>query len=214
MDRSSHSGKPRRSRTPAPLSPGTRVGRSPRAQTGDDLFSAAGEDLPEVEVRRSARRKRTVQAYRSGGKTVVLVPAAMSAAEVDRWVRTMVARLDAGAAKRRPGNEELEQRAQELSRRYLDGAAQPVSVQWSDRQQRRWGSCTPSEGTIRLSRRLSGMPGWVVDYVLVHELAHLLVPDHSPTFWAHVERYPLAERARGFLIGVASVDEQAPQEEG
>ena len=100
----------------------------------------------------------------------------------------------------------------DLSQRFFDGVAEPpvpVSVRWSDRQQRRWGSCTPAEGTIRLSRRLEGMPTWVLDYVLVHELAHLLVPDHSRRFWEYVERYPLAERAKGFLMGVASVDEMA-----
>ena len=142
------------------------------------------------------------------------VPAGWSADEEDRWVHKMVTRLDKGAARRRPGDEELQRRALELSRRFFDDVREmpvPVSVSWSDRQQRRWGSCTPAEGTIRLSRRLSGMPAWVLDYVLVHELAHLLVPDHSPRFWEHVERYPLAERAKGFLMGVASVDEQAPQ---
>lgn len=173
----------------------------------------AWQDREDVEVRRSARRRRTVQAYRSGGKTIVLLPSGLSADEEDRWIDMMVARLDKGAARRRPGDEELHKRARELSQRFFDGLADPVSVRWSDRQQRRWGSCTPSEGTIRLSRRLSGMPTWVLDYVLVHELAHLLVPDHSPRFWEHVERYPLAERAKGFLMGVASVDEAAPQDE-
>ena len=64
----------------------------------------------------------------------------------------------------------------------------------------RWGSCTPGDGSIRVSTRLAPFPAWVLDYVLVHELAHLAAPDHSPRFWALVNRYPMAERARGYLI--------------
>jgi predicted metal-dependent hydrolase len=93
-------------------------------------------------------------------------------------------------------------RALELSRRWLDGRAVPVSVRWSTDQNSRWGSCTPGDGTIRLSARLRPFPTWVVDYVLVHELAHLLVADHGPAFQALMARYPKAERARGFLEGV------------
>jgi predicted metal-dependent hydrolase len=51
-----------------------------------------------------------------------------------------------------------------------------------------------------LSLQLSEYPTWVRDYVIVHELAHLIVPDHSPDFWDLVNRYPMTERARGFLI--------------
>jgi len=78
-------------------------------------------------------------------------------------------------------------------------------VRWVDNQGSRWGSCTPIDATIRLSSRLRGMPTWVIDYVLVHELAHLLVPGHGPAFWAEVGRYPRSERARGYLEGVAAV---------
>jgi hypothetical protein len=46
------------------------------------------------------------------------------------------------------------------------------------------------------------MPEYVVDYVLVHELVHLLEPGHDARFWSLVARYPRAERARGFLEGV------------
>ncbi len=157
-------------------------------------------EQPPVEVRRSARRRRTVSAYRSEGRIVVLVPARLSAAEEQRWVTRMVARLEQRGAP--PGDAALQARAEALSVRWLDGLAQPASVRWSDAQQRRWASCSTDTGAIRLSRRLTTMPDWVVDYVLVHELAHLLAPDHSPAFWAWVGRYPLVERARGFLAGV------------
>ena len=117
----------------------------------------------------------------------------------------MLHRLAERDQRRRPGEPELHERALDLAQRYLDGAVHPRSVRWVDNQTTRWGSCTPADGTIRLSRRLSGMPSWVVDYVLLHELAHLLIPGHDAEFWALVHRYPKAERARGYLEGVAAV---------
>ena len=95
----------------------------------------------------------------------------------------------------------LLRRAHDLNDRYLGGLATPESVRWVENQNSRWGSCTPGDRTIRLSVRLQGMPGWVTDYVLVHELAHLIEPGHDPAFWGWVDRYPQAERAKGFLIG-------------
>ncbi|ADG89657.1 protein of unknown function DUF45 [Thermobispora bispora DSM 43833] len=154
-----------------------------------------------VEVRRSARRRRTVSAYRDGDKTIVLLPAGLSEADEEHWIRRMLDRLAAKEQRRRPSDDDLLDRALELSARYLDGKATPVSVRWVDNQRHRWGSCTPDHGTIRISSRLRGMPSWVVDYVIMHELVHLLVPHHGPEFWALVERYPRAERARGFLEG-------------
>ena len=159
-----------------------------------------------VQVRRSARRRRTVAAYRDGDTVVVLIPARFSAVEEREWVKKMLARLDARDQRsRRPrGDAELEARARQLSRDYLDLTLRPVSVRWVSNQRGRWGSCTPSEGTIRLSSRLRGMPDWVIDYVLVHELVHLRIPGHGPDFWEMVERYPRAQRARGYLEGVAA----------
>ncbi|SEF84337.1 hypothetical protein SAMN04489712_102240 [Thermomonospora echinospora] len=145
-----------------------------------------------------------MSAYRDGDKTVVLLPSRLSKAEEERWVATILERLAERERRRRPSDAALLTRAQELSRRYLDGTAQPVSVRWVDNQRTRWGSCTPDDGTIRLSTRLRGMPPWVVDYVLVHELAHLLVPGHNARFWELVANYPKAERARGYLEGVAA----------
>ena len=162
------------------------------------------EEAADVEVRRSRRRRRTVSAYRDDdGRVVVLLPARMTKAEEREWVATMVARLEKSEARRKPSDATLARRAAALSTKYLEGLARPDSVRWVDNQQHRWGSCTPSDRAIRLSSRLQDMPSWVVDYVLLHELVHLLEKGHTPAFWRMVDRFPKAERARGFLEGVA-----------
>lgn len=96
---------------------------------------------------------------------------------------------------------ELLARARRLDDAWLGGLARPRSVRWAANQTARWGSCTPADRAVRLSTRLRGMPDWVVDYVLVHELAHILQPAHDDSFWAWVRRYPRAERAQGYLVG-------------
>ena len=158
----------------------------------------------DVEVRRSRRRRRTVTAYREGDRIVVLIPARFTRAQEREWVQRMVERLSAQDRRRRPGDDELMARALDLSRRHLGGLARPTRVSWVANQNSRWGSCTPADRTIRLSTRLQGMPGWVIDYVLVHELAHLIEQGHGPRFWALVAAYPRTERARGYLDGFAA----------
>jgi len=161
-----------------------------------------------VEVRRSARRRRTVSAYRDGDRTVVLIPAKFSKAEERRWVAEMLERLEARELRRSSGprrsDAALLARARQLSGSVFGGRAQPTSVRWVSNMTTRWGSCTPSDGTIRISGRLREMPTWVLDYVLVHELAHLVVAGHGADFWVLVGRYRRAERARGYLEGVAA----------
>jgi predicted metal-dependent hydrolase len=148
-----------------------------------------------VEVVRSARRRKTVQARAVNGVLRVSIPASMTKVEEDRWVTEMVRRIE-----RRQATDEidLERRAGELAARYR--LPTPDSIRWVTNQEWRWGSCTPSDRTIRISARLVGEPGWVLDYVIVHELAHLAIRGHTRQFWALVERYPRAERARGFLM--------------
>lgn len=141
---------------------------------------------------------------------MVCLPARFSQAEERRWVDAMLERLAAKERRRTPSDERLLARARDLSRRYLGGRADPRTVRWSGDQMTRWGSCTPADGSIRVSERLRGVPPWVLDYVLVHELAHLLVVDHGPEFWALVDRYPRAERARGFLDGLTHAAGDAP----
>ncbi len=174
--------------------------RADRARPTDTAATAA----PQIEVRRSARRRRTVSAYRESGRTIVLIPARFTKAQEREWVDTMLARLAASEAKRRPSATDLSERAAELSARYLHGRARPSSIRWVGNQQGRWGSCTPSDATIRISTRVRGMPAYVLDYVILHELAHLLVGGHGPDFWALLASYPKLERARGYLDGVAA----------
>jgi Protein of unknown function DUF45 len=133
-----------------------------------------------------------------------MMPAGLSDAEEQEWIATVLERLARREQRRHPSDDVLFDRARELSVRYLDGRAAPLSVRWVSNQHSRWGSCTPDDGSIRLSVQLRGMPGWVVDYVLLHELAHLLEPGHGPSFWKLVNRYPKTERARGYLEGVAA----------
>ena len=165
---------------------------------------------PEVEVRRSKRRRRTVSAYRDGDKVVVLIPATRSRKQEAEWVTTMVARLERSEKRKRPSDEQLAKRARELSDAYLGGLAKPDTVRWVSNQNARWGSCTPGDRSIRLSSRLQGMPSWVVDYVLVHELAHLLEAGHTREFWSWVENYPKAEKAMGYLQGYSSAAHLEP----
>lgn len=163
-------------------------------------------------VRRSNRRRRTVAAFWEGGTAVVAIPGHFSAAQEREWVAKMLLKLQskgrgsgpgAPAGKRGRSNEELMTRARELSGEYFAGRSKPVTVRWVTNQNSRWGSATPSERTIRLSHQLQGMPGWVVDYVLLHELAHLLVAGHGPAFWALLADYPHLDRAKAFLEGAS-----------
>ena len=173
-------------------------------------MGVAAEPAPQVEVRRSKRRRRTVSAYRDGEKIVVLIPAHMTRRQEAEWVETMVARVQKSERVTPPSDAELLERALSLNDRYLGGLAVPGSVRWVSNQRQRWGSCTPGDRTIRLSERLQGMPTWVIDYVLVHELSHLIEPGHDASFWGWVDRYPQAERAKGYLLGWSAASRVDP----
>ena len=148
-----------------------------------------------VEVIRSAKRRKTISARQVGDVLRVSIPATMTKADEERWVGEMVRRVE---RKTTAARIDLDARAAALARRY--GLPTPAVIRWVDNQESRWGSTTPVDRTIRISNRLADYPDWVVDYVIVHELAHLRVAGHNAEFWALVDRYPKAERAKGFLI--------------
>ena len=182
------------------------------------------DDGMPVVVRRSARRRRTVAAFWEDGNAVIAIPAHFTKAQENEWVRRMLDKLKRqgergaqGSGRRRPASDAaLAAHAAELSSRYLGGRAAPTSVRWVSNQKSRWGSATPADGTIRLSDKLRAMPQWVIDYVLLHELAHLLVAGHNAAFWRLLEAYPETQRAKAFLEGVAFATSRGlgPDEEG
>lgn len=150
-----------------------------------------------IEVVRSARRHKTVQARLVGDVLRVAIPATATQDEEREWVEEMKGKFERRARTKRI---DLTKRADRLAREY--DLPMPRSIRWVDNQVTRWGSCTPSNGTIRISTRAAGFPTWVLDSIIVHELAHLIEPGHGRTFHTLTNRYPLAERAKGFLIAV------------
>ena len=163
------------------------------ASTAVDVVPAA-PPLP-IRVIRSPRRRKTAAAKIQPDCIEVRVPAGMTPDAEAEMVARLVARLERKRAAE-AGGVNLAERAAKLAHRY--GLPQPESVTWAE-QNDRWASCTSARGTIRISTRLARVPAWVLDAVIVHELAHLSVPNHGPAFWELANRYPRQERASGFL---------------
>jgi predicted metal-dependent hydrolase len=177
------------------------VARVTRAKTLRCLFRhvtrARYEFGMEIELVRGTRRRKHVEAVLTGDRLRVSFPRWMSLAEAQQTADELAERM-----RRRvdPALIDIAARTRKLARQY--GLPRPKTVRWVDNMRQRWGSCTPDDGAVRISSRLAAYPAWVLDYVLVHELAHLLVASHGPAHDALVDRYPYAERARGYLIAM------------
>jgi predicted metal-dependent hydrolase len=155
---------------------------------------------PEVEIRSSARRRKTGVAYWEGGRVVVVVPERMSRSTRDSFADQLVDQLLRRSGRRHASDAGLADRAAELADRYLDGV-RPASIRWSTRQQRRWGSCSLHSREIRIAARLQTVPEWVLDGVIVHELSHLLEAGHTSRFHELANRYPRQGEAHTYLEG-------------
>lgn len=171
------------------------------------------ENTPPIQIIRSPNRSKTASARMVDGTLIVRVPADVTPEEEQRLVQQLLPRVLHKVRSATGDLPDLKRRAADLNRRYFGGKLRVREIRWVTNQQHRYGSCTPSTSTIRISDRLASMPTWVLDYVLVHELAHLLQANHSPAFWKLVARYPLAERARGYLIAVGLESEAGPGDE-
>ena len=203
-------GKPLSSRSSTVVDVPSSPRPSDAAGSGPDTVSdlPSSPDDPRIEVRRSRRRKRTVSARLEGETVVVLMPAGLPRAEERRLIGDMLTRLARSGrrTKRGASDDDLMRLADQLSRRWLEGRPRPSSVRWVPAMTTRWASCSPGSGEIRISETLQEVPAYVLNYVLVHELAHLMVPGgHPPEFWDVVRRYPRTERAVGYLEAYSRV---------
>jgi hypothetical protein len=168
---------------------------------------------PPVEIRASKKRRSTVSASWEDGRIVVLVPSRLGTVERDAVVDELVQRLLRRAPMHHSDDSALARRSTELADEYVDGV-RPSSVRWVGNQRRRWGSCSPGTGEIRISDRLRPVPSWVLDAVLIHELAHLIEASHSRRFRALTARYPRMSEADTFLHGFSVGLEAGNQRNG
>lgn len=166
------------------------------------------------EIRRSKRRKKSVGAFREQGRTIIVAPIRMPAKEVHEYARELIQKLNFQHEKI-ASQELLEIRARHLVKTYLDidvfaEHPVPVKIRWVTNQNSRWGSCTPSDGNIRISHRIQGMPEYVIDAVLLHELVHLIVADHSPRFYEYLAKFEDYRLAKEYLAGYSFAQQNLP----
>ena len=155
----------------------------------------------EIRLIRNPRRKRTISAYREQGAIVIQIPAKLPARELNDLIPEMVKRVLTREAREKVSEGELFERACKLLATYLpEFSEKPISVNWRTMNER-WGSCTTVDRTIRISDRLNGVPQYVLDYILLHELIHLRIPDHSSDFQDLLDRFGDSDRACAFLEG-------------
>lgn len=160
-----------------------------------------------VRVRRDKRLRKSMRASYENGEVLVRIPPRTPEDQLDEAVDKLVERLLKRQTRSRQLQDDyLAERAAMLNKRHFDGQLSWNSIRWVGNMRRRLGSCTnggPTDGDIRISDRIRGWPKWVIEYVVAHELAHRKYPNHSKAFWAYLNRYPQAERARGFIMGLA-----------
>ena len=170
-----------------------------------------GETLPgisegEIIVIRSTRRKKNISAYRQGGRIVVSIPARMSKADERAMIPEMVAKIRAQEAAATMSDEGLATRVDQLLTELApEIVLRPSTITWRAMRER-WGSCTSTDRTIRISDRLKGAPEYVLDYVLFHEAIHLQFFDHGPEFKGLLARFPLEAQAEAYLSGYEAAE--------
>lgn len=154
----------------------------------------------EIKIIKSWRRRRTASAGVKNGVLYIRLPALIPSFQAEK----IIAKFKQAAKKRQvaPSSADLAKRARILNQKYFEGQLKYASIGWAKNQNSLHGSCSPRRGAIRISAKLKKVPKWVLDAILVHELTHLLVPNHGRKFWAAANRYPLMERARGYLLAM------------
>ncbi|PID29536.1 MAG: hypothetical protein CR982_02400 [Candidatus Cloacimonadota bacterium] len=155
-------------------------------------------------VKRSKKRRKTVQIQIKDDEIIVLAPESISNEELNFFIEKAVSNFEKKKSIKNSENY-LKERALFLKKKFFVENLPNFELYYSTKMGRgSWGICYSSRGVITLNHKLSTYPEWVLDYVIVHEMAHFIYQDHSRKFWEIVSRYPLKERAIGFLMAKAS----------
>lgn len=165
----------------------------------------------DVKIIRSPRRHRTISARMVNDCLVVRAPQHVSQERLDTVVEGFKIKFQKRKLKEALDRKQsLREIVEKLNEKYFANALKINSIEYVIDQNSKYGCCNYTHRSIRISHKVGLMPSWVRDYVLVHEMAHLLEPNHSKSFWSIVSRYKLAERARGYLLamGFLAEDEQ------
>ena len=163
----------------------------------------------EVKIIRSSRRRKTVSARLVNDVLLINAPCHISDTHLEKIVGRLKERLQHKKLKEElDKNEDLMAVFNRLNEKYFEDKLKVKAIEYVTNHNSRFGCCNYGSAHIRISHRLSIMPVWVRDYVIVHEMAHLLEPNHGKEFWAMARRYELAERARGYLMAVGLEQEE------
>jgi predicted metal-dependent hydrolase len=140
-----------------------------------------GEELPfaGLVLRIREDKRKTSVARVEEGELRVILSGGLSVPERSKTITHLISRCI--AAERLP---DLESRVRTLNRKCFRGALNQVRFKYN---RRTWGSCS-SRGNINISTRLIFAPIEILEYVCIHELAHLIQMNHSPAFWRLVEK--------------------------
>ncbi len=155
----------------------------------------------EVKIIRSPRRLRTISASLAKDVLLVNAPAIISQERLEAVIADFKLKFERKKLKESlDRNQNLIDIAGKLNKKYFGNKLRISSIEYVTNQNSKFGCCNCRSADIRISHKIGLMPGWVRKYVLIHEMAHLIEPNHNKRFWDIVARYKLAERARGFLI--------------
>jgi len=158
-------------------------------------------DLPPYRVIRKERRRRSITAFRQGGVIEIHIPAKMSRRDEIEMIPEMIAMVLRREARSRKTDSQLMQIGLALMVKYLpEYEIRPASINWRNMSER-WGSCTTLDRTIRISDRLIGAPEFVLDYIIFHELIHLIISGHDQDFYQLLNRFADQGKAEAFLAG-------------
>jgi predicted metal-dependent hydrolase len=157
--------------------------------------------MNDVVIIRSKKRKSSIEAKIVKEKLFIYLPITVNNVEEKKWIEKMTKWSQNYQKKKELNSSNLLKRAEELNKKYFKGTLD-FSIKFVTNQNTRFGSCTFSTKTIRISDKIAKMPRWVQDYVIIHELTHIIHPNHTKKFWEKVKEYKYTERARGYLIAV------------